>query len=787
MDVDTLLTRQMELHTTTRRPPKNAEQLAQLRDTLHEYNQFFKKLQALTEDLNSDRVTVFQCLMHISVGGVVKFDKQAQNGEVPMHQAKVLARSTAIELEPLIRERVPNQELMVYVGLSKDLRTTLRVKVEDENDLKTAQKSVEDSVEYLDFIYTHASGDASKMFDFYMVEDGPSLLQMIEDAEGPTTVSQQSSMSLSTSQRTPTSMLVQEWNPKAPVPTPESFLTELDEQLKVALDKKTHASERGVVMQHVLDWVSQLADEPFKKLFLPICEALQKPLSTLCCDKRSILCRVSCETIITVSQRVSALDCVSLFSDKDDNEKYGNILSSWTSSLLCGIYVTISAISTATDSAIRQLVLLNHGHMSIVQQLLHALETKKQTELRRKCLGYLALCVAASEAHTVGSGSEYIALLAPVAKNYVDLGDSPSRKMARALCAVLRGITMCETLIIDNPKVEQLVCKEFEQLRPFFSSPRSLESKLFENGDFVASISSTGSSDALDATGRSFRSSNLSLCSPHQRFHRKSLGTLAGRGAEKLKAERHTPGGSQDRPLQVARHNSIPMSDADVFLPLSNDNGSDASTLRNTPAPQSQSCAGPSSGQRQMSSTAGLTAGDGDGEASCLSLVTPSGEVSSTNGKLLDPPVLRKATAPVISQPVRTSFSLRMANNDDELMAPAYCGSGATSPSSSTPLNTSRRLRLKSHHHSSSHIIRLVGDEKDLQPLIGEMEEQGKTMERVSESSPQRLCSARGGRIGRVGPCDEMPSPSREGEDQKREDRIAVSVLPHDCVETIVT
>eukprot|EP00796_Vickermania_ingenoplastis_P005997 gene5997-4302_t len=528
MDVDTLLTRQMELHTTTRRPPKNADQLMELRDTLIEYKRFFNKLEDLTAELGSDRGTVFQCLMHISVGGAVKFDAQAQNGAMPMHQAKVLARWTAIELEPLIRESVPPTELMVYVGLSKDLRNTLRVKVEDENDLNTVQKTVDDSVEYLDFIYKHSGGDRDKMFDFYMVEDGPSLLNMLNGVD-PVVISQDStpSVSLNGSQRVPSSLLVQEWNPKVPLPTLGNFVVEIKQYVQVAANIRTHASERVVALQTVHDWLGQLADEHFQQLFLEIRSILEEPLSRLCCDKRSSLCRIACDALILVSQRATSLGCVTLISG--NAERYSEMLRTWTSSLLKGIYVTITAISASTDNAMRNLILINNGHIAIVETVLTALEQKKQTELRRKCLGYLALSVATAEAHTIGGGNAFSSLLIPIAETYVEIGDSPSRKMARALCAVLRGVTMCK-VTIANSKVDQLIEKELEQLKPSFASPKLLDTKLFEAVDFVSSINSEMS--GLILPEHSLVSSNFGT-QPQQR--RAAPCSFANKNAEHLR------------------------------------------------------------------------------------------------------------------------------------------------------------------------------------------------------------------------------------------------------------
>lgn len=470
----------MELHTTTRRPPKNVEELQKLHTSLIQYQKFFCELEDLTADFS--RIELFQCLLHISVGTAVSFDTQARQGEVPMHQAKVLARQSAMELEPFIRERVAEADLSRYVEICKELRNTLRVKIEDDNDLQMARKSVKDSVEYLDFITKHSRGDPVKLFEFYMVEDGPSLLQLI-DASDPTVIVRESNPSLHGATSSPTSMLVQRWNPKVPRPDTECFVEALTQQLQTTIDLKTHASERLVVLQNVLEWVTTIDDFHFSNISEGILLASQVPLSKLCCDKRSSLCRVACDMIVLLSKRVVGI----LSTDPSPDAKlvYLTVVEKWTNALLGGVYVTTTAISTATDRALRQLVLLNHGDEVIVERLLITLNQKKQAELRKKCIGYLSLCILATEKAKPCSSGSYASMVLPVAETFVEMGDSLSRRMARILCCVLRDVTKAE-VAIKNTKVEQLIAKERPLLVSLYDSPDAFNDKILESGSTVS-------------------------------------------------------------------------------------------------------------------------------------------------------------------------------------------------------------------------------------------------------------------------------------------------------------
>ncbi|KAG5473250.1 hypothetical protein CUR178_03170 [Leishmania enriettii] len=541
MDIDTLLTRQMELHTSVRQPPKNPQDLAQLMDIMRNYKHFFESLRSLAERFSVEPETVFQSFLHISVGGTVNFDRQHQDGAVPMHQAKVLPRSNAIGLAPKLCKELPNPELMVYVGLSRDLRNTLRVKVEDGNDLKTAEKSVCEAVEYLNYIDHRARRNSERRYALYMAEDPGSLASLLSDGESSTA---NMSATFHDSSATISAMLlptlgddgVPPENHLTPLPSPlSSLIPEMKKQCATASDVSSRsggATRRLKASQVLLDWIVNVPAEYFAEHADGIVGTLATTLALLAAEKRSALCRVGCDIIIMLMQRLSPepvfIEEVHRGACSTNPTTFSGALSLWVSSLTKGIYVTIAAISSATDAALRAVAIQGHGHPSVVKALLAALSGGAQTELRRKCLGYLALCAVAGHRQRPERTRELVNLLGPVAVKYVSNGDSPSRKMARTLCSVLRVLAPAAppgasdtVLRIADERIESLVQQERPQVEPaVLGGPKELEELLFEADTFVTSIRSTFSAGSQRSLPSSMRG--------------RGRGTSAGAGSHAL-------------------------------------------------------------------------------------------------------------------------------------------------------------------------------------------------------------------------------------------------------------
>ncbi|CAD2218006.1 hypothetical protein, conserved [Angomonas deanei] len=506
MDVDTLLTRQMELHTSIRNPPTTPDQVAQLRDNMRNFLIFFNKMREYSQKLNTEVDTLFQCYMFISVGGAVNFDAQGRDGAVPMHQAKVLTREAAIELEPHVREAIPHEELMVYVGLSRDIRTALRVKIEDGNDINSAELSVKTAVEYLNFIDSKAKGDKDLLFKFYMVEDEKTLVNLLEecgDEEFMATYRETHPNYASTAKEGGDASPDDNFS-LVPLPPQASFLKEVEAKSTVALCTTEKVPNRQRAAQAICQWLEDMPDQYVTSLGMNIMTAIAKMVTVFVREKRSAFCRVGCDIVSTVMQRITDQPFLSAEMNKPTSP-LATIYGDWATALTKGVYVTVAAISLATDKAMRELSILSHGHPAVVKSLMMSLDSGSQTELRRKCLGYLGLCVCAQERREKGSFAAKSKAVTEVAVKYVNVGDSPSRKMARALCAVLESATGSKVPITDEKAAKLIALEKQKIMTAFKEGPRELECCLFDSNDFVSSMrpSLTSPSQVKAAANRS--------------------------------------------------------------------------------------------------------------------------------------------------------------------------------------------------------------------------------------------------------------------------------------------
>lgn len=169
-----LLQRQIEVEMTLReKKVASAEDLEHVAETFRDLNQLFLELHAAAAELTAANkrpcsvAALFQELLHKIAGVNAGLGMEGQRGEgnVPMHQAKVLDRRHRTSTEcgdvnmVLGPERVRGMVLRV-----RDLRQALRIKVEDANDVRMAEEAVKAGHAFWTKLREHASAHGADAF-----------------------------------------------------------------------------------------------------------------------------------------------------------------------------------------------------------------------------------------------------------------------------------------------------------------------------------------------------------------------------------------------------------------------------------------------------------------------------------------------------------------------------------------------------------------------------------------------------------------------------------------------
>ncbi|KAG8346321.1 hypothetical protein TRVL_02851 [Trypanosoma vivax] len=494
MNTTILLQRQMEFHGMLRHLPHTPSQLKDTHKVMGALSKFFVDIRSIASQMKVRPETVFQCLMHIGLGDAVSFDKQRRDGAVPMHQAKVLTRAGAIELEPRLREALSDDVLSVLVELCKSTRTLMRIKIEDSSDFNMTEKAIQQALEYLDFISNASSDFPETMFKFYMVEDEASLLKMLGGQSSAAASDEPVGASYSGAEEGGAEF--------SPLPSESRLEGEVRRLAMLCSSASEAAGERLKALQVLDHWFTSLPVDIFHRSIRRMVSHLSGPLVVCAGEKRSAICRQACALIATLAGRIPS----SLYNEGP----LSVALSKWCSVLLRGVFVTVTAIAHATDTAIRSLVVGSAGHPLLLKGLVDGLSMGSHPELRRRCLGYIALCLVASQGETYGgvdSGKLAVQELTTVAMKYMDMGDTNCRKMARAVFIVLTrfaGVVMA----VKDKKTELLISQESGELSAALSDVGAFEVALFgargtlRQAPKFSTSSAVGPSKGNDETAR---------------------------------------------------------------------------------------------------------------------------------------------------------------------------------------------------------------------------------------------------------------------------------------------
>lgn len=173
-----LLQRQIEVEMSLRGSLiKSQTDLVKIRDTFAGFAAFFGDLHASAKTLSDANgfkcspAVLFQELLHrlSGVNAGVSMDEQGRDGDVPMHQAKVLDRRHRTADEVADMDAVLGEDTVArLVDRVREMRLILRVKMEDANDVLMAEEAVNGSHAFFTRLQSHAEAHGEE--DFTVLE-----------------------------------------------------------------------------------------------------------------------------------------------------------------------------------------------------------------------------------------------------------------------------------------------------------------------------------------------------------------------------------------------------------------------------------------------------------------------------------------------------------------------------------------------------------------------------------------------------------------------------------------
>jgi hypothetical protein len=634
-----MLQRQVEVAGALRSPPKTNDELLRTRLVIKGLSAFLTQLNRLATKLQLPLEAVFQCLMQIGLGHMdgVDFDKQHRSGNVPMHQAKVLDRNATLNaqrVEPKVREVLDEETLNSHVARCGELRTHLRMKVEDGNDLSMARKLVVLSEEYLDCIFTLAQGDGAMMMKLYLADD-PQTIHAITGG----------SHSLSAA-----SAGVSPSRAHGGKPLPSNMIKGLTEECRGVLeDLKVDFPRRQKSLAVIKDWLQCIDPDSLERHFVGIISALQEPLRAQLGDKRSAICRLACDLVSILLLRVRNTSEIMHIA------KTREVLAIWVDVLLKGVHVTVAAIAEATDLTMRDVVVTTRSCGSFLLHLLcQALAKAAQPELKRKLLNYLFLLVA-GDPQVTRLGPHELAPVLPLVVKLCNSSEEACRRVARMVLIRAEDLGCLITSPLD-PKLERAVAAERGGvLDACAGSSDALEVVLLKYA--IPSRASSGgwviAEDALGSTSATSRQASEILSS-----------TSASHGDEDVDGLTSTATSSISKQTAAPPRNCPPTSLHAAHPPTHASTGNHS--LR---SPQKQSRSAESSSERQdpPSTASGSEAqpkavGSRSNTRSALDYGVPPAVVASSQSRGNPRPVAESSSLPEIS--VRTGPMPQLSTAD---------------------------------------------------------------------------------------------------------------------------
>jgi len=159
-DESWLLQRQVEVELSLRTKMCSNEDIVRLTSSFKTIVRFFDELRSISDSLNIPSGVIFQEVLSRLSECSADFDGQGGIGDIPMHQAKVLDRRPSLQQFGNIEELVGAEKMEEFLQPVQELRTLLRVKVEDANDLCMAEEAAKTAAHFLTGLSRYADQKA---------------------------------------------------------------------------------------------------------------------------------------------------------------------------------------------------------------------------------------------------------------------------------------------------------------------------------------------------------------------------------------------------------------------------------------------------------------------------------------------------------------------------------------------------------------------------------------------------------------------------------------------------
>eukprot|EP00758_Cryptobia_borreli_P020244 Tbor_TRINITY_DN988_c0_g1::TRINITY_DN988_c0_g1_i1::g.21216::m.21216 len=432
MNPTLLLQRQMEAAGAFRNPINNSEDLLEAKRVTTILVNFISKLSRLSTKMEFPLEMTFQCLMQLGIGvdKANNYDTQAGDGNVPMHQAKVLDRNCQLKaqkVEPQLRQAVSSEEeLLELVERCSLLRQFLRMKVEDGNDLSMANKLVALTQEYFDVIYTLSHQNKDIMYKLFLAESEEEIRDIVGNIDEMAVTQSSFGGSLSQTLSSTVSNL-------KPIPNnPKELIKSIMQEAALLTTLKGPVAERQRSLSTLLMWCRTVDQVLFEIVCEDLFTALAVPLQVHMNEKRSGLLKIAAEIVSFLVIRAPP----QLLADGPQQASSAKeAIVGWLEGLCKGVHVTVRTISQTTSETIRDIVILTYGASFVVRKLLSVLKTASQPDLRKKLISFLTVAAVSARSNYFFC-NEMPAIMAILPKMFSS-SDGPTRKNARIFCAVV--------------------------------------------------------------------------------------------------------------------------------------------------------------------------------------------------------------------------------------------------------------------------------------------------------------------------------------------------------------